>query len=127
MLLITAQATDVFHKMNQLLKSGRGFYSRGTFRIGLYLDVGVWGGGKPWTIVKAASVFETAVQCIISLTLETSFLNKTLCPRPQIIVPVVVVRIKEIVIVKTWRGWRRAAQEGRGRESNGRCWQLVGI
>ena len=102
MLLITAQATDVLHKMNQLLKSGRGFYSRGTFRIGLYLDVGVWGGGKPWTIGKAASVFEIAVQCMIMLTLETSVLNKTLCPMPQIIVPVIVVRIKEIVIVKTW-------------------------
>ena len=127
MLLITAQATDVLHKMNQLLESGRRFYSRGAFRIGLYLDVGVWGGGKPWTIVKAISVFETAVQGIISLALETSFLNKTLCPMPQIIVPVIVVRIKEIVFVKTWRGWRRAAQEGRRRESNGRCWQLVGI
>ena len=113
--------------MNHLLKSGRGFYSRGAFRIGLYIDVGVWGGGKPWTIVEATSVFEIAIQCKITLTLETTFLNKILCPMPQIIVPVVVVRIKEIVSVKSWRGWRRAAQEGRGRESNGRCWQLVGV
>ena len=106
-LLITALAADVLHKMNQLLKSGRGFYScRGTFGIGLYLnlDVGVWGGGKPWTVMKAISVFEIAIQCMISLTLENPFLNKILCPMPQIVVPVVVVRVKDIVI-KTWRGW----------------------
>jgi len=94
---------------------------------GLGLDVGVWGGSKPWTIVKATSVLEIAIRCMILLTLENPFLNKILCPMPQIVVPVVVVRIKEIVIVKTWRGWWRAAQEGRRRESNGRCWQLVGI
>merc|ERR1712013_649645 len=57
----------------------------------------------------------------------TTLTLETLCPMPQIIAPVVVVRIKEIVSVKSWRGWRRAAQEGRGRESNGRCGQLVGI
>ena len=48
-LVTTAQVPDVFHKKDELLKSGYGVH-RGVFRIWFWFQVWVWGRSNPGSL-----------------------------------------------------------------------------